>query len=197
MPIQGQNIMTDGPGLKDRARETNAVLNNVTPLIAPEKPVRFEPTPAEKVNAKARFGSRSGEKRIDTSEMMKPLGSFAKGTSHVPKTSVYKLHEGEAVIPAKDNPMSNVYDKITEGMKKPKKVIDHIRTRKTEDGKYLHEHHHTRPDHHPVEHHVSNHQDAMVEHMMEHMGEPNPGEGEGLDKDTAAEEQEESVGGGQ
>jgi hypothetical protein len=31
------------------------------------------------------------------------LGSYKKGTKSVPKTGVYKLHKGEAVIPAKEN----------------------------------------------------------------------------------------------
>jgi hypothetical protein len=30
---------------------------------------------------------------------VKPLGSYAKGTPSVPKTGVYKIHEGEAVVP--------------------------------------------------------------------------------------------------
>ena len=61
---------------------------------------------------------------------------------------------------------------------KPKKEIKEIRTRKAKSGGYVHEHHHTHPEHHPAEEHVSPDQDAMVEHMMQHMGEPNPGEAE-------------------
>src|SRR5258708_7194566 len=91
MPAPQQDIMNDGPGLKQRARETNAVLNAVSPVPEAPKPVNFAPTPAEKVNTKARFGSRPGEKRIDTSSMTKPLGSFEKGTDRVPKTGVYQL----------------------------------------------------------------------------------------------------------
>lgn len=171
---QGQNVMTDGPGLKQRARETSAVLNNVSPAPDPVKAVRFEPTPAEKVNSRAKFGDRGAEKRIDTTQMTKPLGSFKKGTPHVPETGVYQLHKGEAVIPAKDNPMSGVYDKITEGMKKPKKVVKEIRTRKAKGGGWIHEHHHTEPAHHPMEEHVSADKDAMMQHMSDHgdMAEP-------------------------
>ena len=59
--------------------------------------------PAPKTDSGARYGDKAGEKRIDTSDMTKPLGSFAKGTNHVPKTGVYKIHEGEAVIPKEKN----------------------------------------------------------------------------------------------
>jgi hypothetical protein len=63
---------------------------------------------------------------------------------------------------------------------KPKKEIEHIRTRKVKNSKgghsYLHEHHHTHPEHYPKEEYASNNQDEMVDHMMQHMGEQNPGE---------------------
>ena len=62
-------------------------------------------SPKDKVNPKARYGSGSGEHRIDTSGMTKTLGSLAKGTPHVPTTGNYKLHEGEAVIPKDQNPL--------------------------------------------------------------------------------------------
>ena len=32
------------------------------------------------------------------------LGSYATGTSYVPKTGTYQLHEGEAVVPKAQNP---------------------------------------------------------------------------------------------
>ena len=55
---------------------------------------------ADKLNPGARYGSRGGEKRIDTSSMTKPLGSFKKG-GKVKKTGVYKLHKNEQVLNAK------------------------------------------------------------------------------------------------
>lgn len=166
---QGQNVMTDGPGLKDRARETNAILNAVSPVADPPKRVNFEPTPAEKINPKAKFGSRPGEKRIDTSDMTKPLGSFKKGTNYVPKTGVYKLHEGEKVVTAEDNKM-NPYSKVTEGAKKPKKVVKSIHTRRASSGGWIHEHHHTEPAHHPMEEHTTAAKNDMLSHMDEHAG---------------------------
>jgi hypothetical protein len=70
------------------------------PTTAPteEKPVASKPDPA------GAYGTRKGEQRIDTSSMTKPLGSYEKGTNHVPKTGIYKLHEGEKVVPANENP---------------------------------------------------------------------------------------------
>lgn len=64
---------------------------------APDKPAPASPSQF-KVNPKAQYGTGPGEKRIDTSEMTKPLGSFKKG-GKVKKTGVYKLHEGETVVP--------------------------------------------------------------------------------------------------
>ena len=60
--------------------------------------------------------------------------------------------------------------------KAPKKEIHEVRTRKGKSGGYIHEHHHTNPEHHPMEEHTSPNQDAMVAHMMANMGSPNPGE---------------------
>ena len=57
-------------------------------------------SPADRVNPRARFGSRPGEKRIDTNGMTKPLGSFKKG-GKVKKTGVYNLHKGERVLNVK------------------------------------------------------------------------------------------------
>jgi hypothetical protein len=62
--------------------------------------------------------------------------------------------------------------------KAPKKEISHIVTKKAHSGGYVHEHHHTHPDHHPMETHVTPDQDSMAEHMMQSMGTPNPGEAE-------------------
>jgi hypothetical protein len=59
----------------------------------------------------------------------------------------------------------------------PKKEIHHISTRKAGKG-YIHEHHHTHPEHHPMTEHTSADQDGMVEHMMQNMGQANPGEAE-------------------
>lgn len=111
------------------------------------------------------------------------LGSYKHGTPHVPKTGAYILHEGERVIP-KDKNMAGMKDIMAaaadhmggEPQEKPKKEIDHVRTRKGKSGGYIHEHHHTHPEHHPMEQHVSADQDAMVGHMIANMGQPNPGE---------------------
>lgn len=73
--------------------------------------------------------------------------------------------------------------------KKPKKVVHEVRTRKGKTGGFIHEHHHTSPEHHPMEEHVSPDQDAMAEHMMQTLGSPNPGEG------SAAPPSDDSSGG--
>lgn len=166
-PKPEQDIMNEGPGMRARVRETNAVLNATNPApAAPAKPVA--PSPKERVNPKgAPYGSRGGEKRIDTSDMAKPLGSFKKGTDYVPKTGNYKLHEGEAVVSKEKNMASNPYKMVTDGDKKPKKVLKEIRTRKAKDGSYIHEHHHHHPMH-KMEEHTSPDEKGMMDHMAEH-----------------------------
>ena len=138
-------------------------------------------TPAQmnvdKVNKNgAKFGSRPGEKRINVDQFTKPLGSFKHGTDYVPKTGNYKLHEGEAVTPKEDNPMSDMFAKVpgrTES-KSPKKEIKHIITKKTHDGKYHHTHvHHNAA--HEDETHISNDVAAMQQHMAAAAGGPPEG----------------------
>jgi hypothetical protein len=74
-----------------------ALSNSPAPASATQK---ASPAPKPKPNPATQYGSRPGEKRIDTSEMTKPLGSFKKG-GKVKKTGVYKLHKGERVLNAK------------------------------------------------------------------------------------------------
>jgi hypothetical protein len=99
------------------------------------------------------------------------------------------LKDGERVLTQKQakeydmhNPMDAAKDAMTMHEKHAKsgKKLKEIRTRKGENGGYIHEHHHHAPHHMPehMEEHVSPDQDAMASHMMEHMGEPNPGEAE-------------------
>jgi hypothetical protein len=147
-----------------------------------------ETLPVDKVAPKAKYGSKSGEQRIDPNELnnmtkplgSKPIGSFAKGTSHVPKTGVYKLHEGEAVIP-KDKNMADMKDKMMASLsgddKKPKKEIKEMHIRKTANGKHIVKHVHHHPEHHPDEEHAMEDMGALHQHMEDHAGTPNEGEG--------------------
>jgi hypothetical protein len=153
---------------------------NATKPTFTAEPVKAQPSPKDRVNPKARYGARPGEERINTDEALRPLGSFKKGTSHVPKTGIYKLHEGEAVIPKEKN-MDNMKDKMTEALggseKAPKKEIKEMIHRKTANGKHIivHKHHH--PAHHPDEEHAMENMAAVHQHMEDHAGTPNEGEG--------------------
>lgn len=136
------------------------------------------PSSGQVINSKAQYGDRPGEKRIDVSDMVKPLVKYHKGTSYVPKTGPAILKKGEAVIPAEKNPMNTVnpFDLINKGDKKPKKEISEIRTKRAHDGKMIHTHIHHHPETHPDETHVSSNMDDMHAHMENHMGTPNDGE---------------------
>lgn len=157
--------------------------------VAPDKPVNappVAPTPAPKLGGPMPVNPRGPG--------LQGLPMYHKGTDYVPKTGPAVLKKGEAVLnnedaeamrkskgKAMDN--SNVMSSLSASLggkkeKKPKKEIKEIRTRKSKNGGYVHEHHHTAPEHHPMEEHTSADQDAMAEHMMQNMGTPNPGEAE-------------------
>jgi len=193
-----QDIMNEGPGLKDRARETSAVLNSVaTPAGTPASSTAAKGTAVDKTNPKgAPYGTKPGEKRIsdkDISDMTKGLPSYKSGTDYVPKTGPAILHKGEKVTPAKDNPMKNIYDKVTEGDAKPPKKIKSIHTRKAAGGTYIHEHHHHYPEHHKMEERTSADDKSMLQHLTDqapNMSEtapamPTPGGPQGADQAQA------------
>lgn len=119
------------------------------------------------VNSTGRSGDAAdGEVEHEDSE---PEDSYKKGTDYVPKTGPAVLHKGEAVVPAKENKItdSSIYNKVTEGDKKPKKTLKSIHTRKAKDGSFIHEHnfHHTS---HKTEEHTSPDVKAALAHMEQH-----------------------------
>jgi hypothetical protein len=133
----------------------------------------------DKINPNAKFGDRGNEKRIDTRDMTKPLGSFAKGTTKVPKTQVAVVHKGEAIIPAKENPMNKGGMDAVMGLAKdkaPKKEIKEMVHSKSHNGKHVVVHKHHNSAHHPDETHVMNDMAELHQHMDDHAGTPNEGE---------------------
>ncbi len=172
LPVQ--DIMHEGPGLKQHMRETSAVANSVMPTTpAPKSTAGAEPVKikSDLVNPNGVFGTRGGEKRIDTKNMTKQLGmpSYKHGTDFVPETGPAMLHKGEKVTPAKENMKNNMYSKITEGDAKPKKEIKEMRVKKTHDGKHVvtHVHHHPM---HEDETHVADTAKDLAAHMAAHAG---------------------------
>jgi hypothetical protein len=173
-PAVGQGSI--GSELASKARsvqEARTALGTSAPVESVKPVLNAEPVMKDKIAPKAQYGDRGREKRIDVSGMTKTLGSYAKGTDSVPKTGVYKLHKGEAVIPKDKNTMKTDKMKAAlsdEDKSKPKKAIKHIETRKTHDGKFVHTHKHHHPEQHPDEEHVSNNMDELKKHMEAHMG---------------------------
>jgi len=162
-----------GTELRERAQMNKVAeeaLNPPKPQPSPAAPAMA--SPKDRIN-KGAYGSGAGEKRIDTSTMTKPLGSFKKGTNRVPETGIYKLEKDEAVIPAEKNPMNaaDAMAGISKGDKKPPKKIAEIRSKKSHDGKIIHTHMHHHPMHHGDETYVSNDAAAMAKHMTDQ--EPN------------------------
>jgi hypothetical protein len=143
---------------------------------APKAPVKREPSTWEKVHPMP-YGSRPGEKRIDVTDALKPLGSYKKGTPYVPKTGVYKLHEGEAVVPKEKNTMNaaDAMAGITGKAKPPKEIKEMVHT-KTHNNKHIVTHRHHHPEHHPDETHAFDNMSDVHSHMEDHAGVPNAGE---------------------
>jgi hypothetical protein len=174
----GKDLVPESKAIGDKARMVDEYVSATKPAPAAKS------SPASKpINPNAKYGDRPGEQRIDVSDMTKPLPSYKHGTDYVPKTGPAILHKGEKVVPKEQNLkdiISAAHDHIGGGEpdKKPKKELHEIRTRKAKSGGYIHEHHHTHPEHYKMEEHTSPDQDSMAAHMMEHMGQPNPGEAE-------------------
>ena len=149
------------------------------------------------------YDNRGANLQVSAPKPKAPTGSpakptmpnYHKGTDYVPETGPAVLKKGEAVLDTKEaakhraakgknmtkvnamsGPMSGAADALGGKAETPKKEVKEIRTRKGKTGGYIHEHHHTAPEHHPMEEHTSADQDGMMAHMMEHMGTPNPGE---------------------
>ncbi len=170
-----QSIMDpNNPGSAARRRETNAVINADSNTSDP--PPANESQKVDKVHPT----KVKGEKRIspdDLKKWSKPLGSLAKGTDYVPETGVYKIHEGEKVVPAKDN-MADMFEKVPgrKSEEKPKKSIKRIEITKSHNGKHIVKHVHHHPSHED-ETHVMNDMAALHSHLEDHAGTPNEGEG--------------------
>lgn len=88
-----------------------------SPIQSPQTTgVRSGGAVVDRTNPAAKFGAKPGEKRIDTKDMLKPLGSYKKG-GKIKKTGVYKLHAKERVLNAKQT-------KSVEGLAKGLMVKD-------------------------------------------------------------------------
>jgi hypothetical protein len=128
--------------------------------------------------------NRSADDTLATGGMntwVKPLGSFKHGTKSVPKTGDYKLHEGEKVVPEKNNPdshlktgekkMATPYDMVTAGAKKAPKTIQKHEYSKTHNGKHVVTHKHHSPEHKDEQHMFEKFSDA-ADHMEQNPPQP-------------------------
>lgn len=182
----------------DSARGIKATQDNVKEYMdatggAPVAPKA--PTPAtnyDKINKKAKFGDRPGEKRPGPDG----LPVYHKGTTHVAKTGPAIVEKGEAIIPKEENPMSGMYDKVA-GMPaaKPKKELDHMTLRKAKTGGHIIEHHHTEPGAHKMEEHLAPNMSALHDHIEKQYGSPNVGENDGNSPASPQAAMSEAVGG--
>lgn len=102
------------PSMVSKRQNINQYVDSTQPA-APVSPLGMIAVPVDHVNHDtAMYGSRPGEQRLDLNQVgepaqmadtkMRPLGRYAGGTPRVPQTGPYILEEGEAVVPAEENP---------------------------------------------------------------------------------------------
>jgi hypothetical protein len=166
-----------------------------TPSSTP-KPPAAEPQKKDPDASKGpnRYGTRKGEKRIDTTEMVRPLGSFEKGTDNVPKDGVYKLHAGEAVLNENDAEQHRAKKRVGDALgggagKKPKlsakkgtkKSVHHTTVHKSENGGVVIQHEFEDGTKGMMQHHSNF--DSAANEMRQHFS--SPGEQESPAEDNA------------
>lgn len=98
-----------GGELADKAKMISAAREGMKPNGSDDTPAPAPvKSPADKINAGAKYGDKPGEKRLDTSDWTKPLKGQAsvyhEGVKVVPKTGPAILEKGEKVIKKEDNP---------------------------------------------------------------------------------------------
>lgn len=100
-PLTGEaQSIKDKSDMLDQYKQSTAehVPLDATKPVAPTADVdKLNPAPQQ-------YGTQGQEKRIDVTNMMKPLGRFANGTDSVPETGPYILEKGEKVVPTEENP---------------------------------------------------------------------------------------------
>ena len=141
-------------------------------------------SPQDKTNTQGPYGTGAGEKRIDVSNMTKPLGQMHKGGT-IQKTGQYVMKAGEKVLTGDQhahlkNALSLAQTALShepEQDMQPKKVIRAMNIRKASDGSHVIEHHHVDFSH-PMEEHTAKNMDELHDHLEQHWGTPNDGEAE-------------------
>ena len=185
MPTTAERLLKMGKGSREESGLGNRKQNEEEYEKAvggpPEMPKANPPQQVDKIHPGAKYGDRPGEIRTPVDQFIKPLGSFEQGTNYVPKTGVYKLHEGEAVKPAEENMADNAAQfSMVPGRKSKAPKKEHVATHIThhKDGSHTAVHKHSHPEHHPDETHALSNMDALHAHLEDHVGQPNSGEAE-------------------
>jgi hypothetical protein len=171
------------------AEGRKALTGSMATMPAPKPmPATVKPNPA------TQYGTKPGEKRMDVSEMTKPLGSFKKG-GKVPKTGVYELHKGEEVrTPSQHEKMQKHVMGLAEsvlgheeGPEKPMppKVDRQMHIKKLADNSFHIRHEHDHPEVHKDEEYSAKDLTELKKHMDDHFG-------KGEMKESAEEESKES-----
>lgn len=168
----------DTGSLAEKANQIDAYKSSLVTPSSQLKSVPLGKTPVvDKVGQKPYGQQNKGEKRINTDEMRKPLGSlpsYKDGVDSVPKDGPAMLHEGEKVVPEEKNADSQKRVKSALGGDGPKqlkakkgskKQVHKITVHRAANGGVVLEHHMGDGD--SEMHHHPNF-DGAINHMREH-----------------------------
>lgn len=99
----GKPLDSEAAAFKEKQQQINEAMGTAQPAQqAPAPSTQMRPLAPHQAQPHAAYGSRPGEKRIDTTEMLKPLPSY-DGGGEVPEDQVAKVHEDEHVLTPEEN----------------------------------------------------------------------------------------------
>jgi hypothetical protein len=109
----GQNAAGDAQGINAKAKMIKEYNDAVAPRPGARPAQPYQPSPADRVNPKAKYGSRPGEKRPDQLDV-DGLPKLSKGAK-IKKARIVMVHKGEAVLP-KDRTKKAAKAGLTKGL---------------------------------------------------------------------------------
>lgn len=100
---------TIAPSLRAKGENVNEYMAPQVATVAPASPMGTAMVPVVDRVATGAYGARPGEQRLNLEQVGEPaqvaqLPHYRMGTAYVPEDQVAVLHQGEAVVPAEDNP---------------------------------------------------------------------------------------------
>jgi hypothetical protein len=177
MPTDINKALANAKAALGSARSFTASVGDSEPSKVSPKPAAAAPAPAPKpASGLMKEANDTGQGIKSSMEnkaaAMKSLGSMKKG-GKIPKTGMYKMHEGEDVVKSDKSNLDEVLKRATDGLgaaaDKVKSKL-HMRIEPTDDNKFIVDHEH-RGGMEPMpksERHAPGNLDELVDHIKKH-----------------------------